>query len=321
MSALPFNEHFENASRCIFGTMNLGGGWNSNPVTKEDESQAHHLLETCIEAGINVIDLADIYTFGKAEEVMGRVFKKNKHFVDHFIIQSKIGIRLVPDVNTKHYDLSPRWVTEAVHASLKRLNIEQLDVLFLHRPDPLMQIEKTAETLNNLYKQEKFEYLAVSNMHAGQTALIQNHVEMPVIANQLEMSLLASDFVEDSITSNMQANTNQGFPRGTLEYCLQQKIQLQAWSALAQGQFGNTEHPDKAVRDTANLLAQLAENLNTNVNALVLAWLMKHPTGIQPVIGSTKPERILEAAKAGKLELSREQWYQILETRRGEAVP
>jgi predicted oxidoreductase len=321
MPNLPYHAFFPEASRLIFGTMNLGGGWNSNPLSKDDIKQAHELLETSLEHGINVIDLADIYTYGKAEQVVGKVFAQNKALREQFIVQSKIGIRLTPDTSVNHYDLSGRWVTEALHASLKRLGIDCLDVLFLHRPDPLMQVENMAGALNNLHKQDMFDFLSVSNMHAGQMAYIQSYVDMPMICNQLEMSLAHSSFIEDGMTNNMAINAQMGFPRGTLEYCMQHKIQLQAWGALAQGQFSDENAQDPNIANAAKLIKRLAEEYDCSNSAIVLAWLMTHPAQIQPVIGSTKPSRIAEAAQANKVSLSREHWYQILEARRGQSVP
>lgn len=321
MHSLPYHQFFPEASRLIFGTMNLGGGWNTNPMTKQDVSDAQQLLETCLELGINVIDLADIYTFGKAETVIGKVFAANKSMRQQFIVQSKVGIRLTPDVAINHYDLSGKWVTEALYASLKRLGIDSLDVLFLHRPDPLMQVGPLAEALNNLHTQNKFDCLAVSNMHAGQMAYIQSNVEMPIICNQLELSLGHAGFVEDGITINMADNASIGFPRGTLEYCMQQEIQLQAWAPLAQGQFSDVDAKDVNIKNTALLIQQLTLEYDCAVSAIVLAWLMMHPANIQPVIGTTQAHRIIDANQANQVTLSRSHWYQILQTRRGQDVP
>jgi predicted oxidoreductase len=200
---LPIHQYIPEASRLILGCMNLGGGWNNNPVSGADIDQAFDLVSKALELGINVIDLADIYTFGKAEKTIGELFKRERSLRHHLILQSKVGIKLTPTFDLCHYDLSGDWITESVNASIKRLHDNNLDVLFLHRPDPLMQLEETANALMKLYEQGKFEYLAVSNMHAGQVAYLQSALNVPIIANQLEMSLSSFDFVEDGITTNM----------------------------------------------------------------------------------------------------------------------
>lgn len=319
---LPIHQYFPDASQLILGTMHLGGGWNTNPVSGQDIDQAFDLLSRAIESGINVVDMADIYTFGKSEQTIGELFKRERSLRHHLILQSKVGIKLTPTFDVKQYDLSGDWVTTAVNASIKRLHDNNLDILFLHRPDPLMQLDETANALLKLHEQGKFDYLAVSNMHAGQIAWLQSALNIPIIANQLEMSLASSDFVEDGITTNMPQNAQNGFPRGTLEYCHQAGVQLQAWGAMAQGLYSSQgEHDDKNVTATRALVAKYAEEFGVDANAIVLAWLMQHPSNIQPVLGTTNPERLALATKALDIKLTREQWYLLFETRRGIEVP
>lgn len=319
---LPIHQYFPDASQLILGTMHLGGGWNSNPVSGQDIDQAFDLVSRAIESGINVIDMADIYTFGKSEQTIGELFKRERSLRHHLILQSKVGIKLTPTFDVKQYDLSGDWITSSVNASIKRLHDNNLDILFLHRPDPLMQLDDTANALLKLHEQGKFEYLAVSNMHAGQIAWLQSALNIPIIANQLEMSLASSDFVEDGITTNMAQNAQNGFPRGTLEYCHQAGVQLQAWGAMAQGLYSSEgEHDDKNVMATRALVAKYAEEFGVDANAIVLAWLMQHPSNIQPVLGTTNPERLALATKALDVKLTREQWYLLFETRRGIEVP
>jgi predicted oxidoreductase len=319
---LPIHQYFPDASQLILGTMHLGGGWNSHPVSGQDIDQAFDLVSRAIESGINVIDMADIYTFGKSEQTIGELFKRERSLRHHLILQSKVGIKLTPTFDVKQYDLSGDWITSSVNASIKRLHDNNLDILFLHRPDPLMQLDDTANALLKLHEQGKFEYLAVSNMHAGQIAWLQSALNIPIIANQLEMSLASSDFVEDGITTNMAQNAQNGFPRGTLEYCHQAGVQLQAWGAMAQGLYSSEgEHDDKNVMATRALVAKYAEEFAVDANAIVLAWLMQHPSNIQPVLGTTNPERLALATKALDVKLTREQWYLLFETRRGIEVP
>ncbi|MBF7074072.1 aldo/keto reductase [Glaciecola sp. MH2013] len=323
MIELPIHDYYPQASQLIYGCMNLGGGWNSDAVTDGDIRQAQEIIETCLEHKINVFDLADIYTFGKAEEVFGKVLKANPSLRKNMMLQTKIGIKLTPTHEVKQYDLSPEWVTTAVNNCLKRLQSDNIDVLFLHRPDPLMDLDDTAEALTKLHKQGKFTHLAVSNMHAAQIAWLQSAISIPIVANQLQMSLEHADFVEETITTNMKEGCNSGFPRGTLEFCEQQNMQIQAWSSLALGKYsGNPgENPTEADVATTKLVSQLANRYSSNANAVVLAWLMKHPINIQPVVGTTNIKRIKECAQAPKLQLSRDDWYLLFEKARGNEVP
>jgi len=319
---LPIHQYFPQASRLVLGCMNIGGGWNDHPVSSADIDQAFDVVSKALELDVNVIDLADIYTFGKAEQTIGELFKRERSLRHHLILQSKVGVKLTPTFDICQYDLSGDWITESVNASIKRLHDNNLDVLFLHRPDPLMQLDETAKALVKLHEQGKFEYLAVSNMHAGQVAYLQSATQIPIIANQLEMSLASFDFVEDGITTNMPINANNGFPRGTLEYCQQAGIQLQAWGALAQGRFAS----DKAstcpnTEATRAVVQTLANEYGVPANAIVLAWLLRHPAQIQPVLGTTDPARLAGACKGLDVQLTREQWYLLLQSIRGQRVP
>lgn len=323
MPELALREFFPDTTPLIYGCMGLGGGWNQSVSTAADIKKAQEVIETCLEKGINTFDLADIYSLGKAEGVVGEVLKSSPNLRDKMLIQSKVGIKLGPNVEVKQYDLSASYITKAVEDSLNRLGLEQLDILFLHRPDPLMDLDETAAALTKMRSQGKFKHLAVSNMHAGQIAWIQSALDFPIVANQLELSLAHADFVEEGITANMKESCQSGFPRGTLEYCEQQSVQIQAWGALAQGSYtGNTpDNPSEAQLATIKLVKQLATRYSTNANAIVLAWLMKHPVGIQPVLGSTNIERIIECSQAPKIELSRDDWYLLFEASRGQEVP
>ncbi|MFT6086117.1 MAG: putative oxidoreductase [Glaciecola sp.] len=323
MTEIPIHEYYPQASQIVYGCMGLGGGWSDAPTEEKDVKQAQHIIETCLENKINTFDLADIYTFGKAEEVFGQVLKATPSLRKNIVLQTKIGIKLTPTHEVKQYDLSPAWITSALHNSLKRLHSENVDILFLHRPDPLMDLDDSAEVLEKLHKQGKFSHLAVSNMHAGQIAWLQSAISVPIIANQLQMSLQHADFVEESITTNMKEGCHSGFPRGTMEFCEQQNIQLQAWSPLAKGIFtGNpSDKPTATELSTTKLLTQLANRYSSNPNAILLAWLLKHPINIQPVVGTTNAKRIVECAQASKVSLSREDWYLLFETARGHEVP
>jgi predicted oxidoreductase len=323
MTEIPINDYYPHASQLVYGCMGLGGGWNDTPAKEKDVKQAQQIIETCLENKINTFDLADIYTFGKAEEVFGQVLKATPSLRKNILLQTKVGIKLTPTHEVKQYDLSPEWITSALNSSLQRLNSENVDILFLHRPDPLMDLDDSVVALERLHKQGKFSHLAVSNMHAGQIAWLQSAISFPIIANQLQMSLQHADFVEESITTNMKDGCNSGFPRGTMEFCEQQNIQLQAWSPLAKGLFtGNPrDKPSLTELATTKLLTQLGNRYSSNPNAILLAWLLKHPVNIQPVIGTTNMNRIVECAQASKVNLSREDWYLLLQTARGQEVP
>lgn len=323
MNELPIHDYYPQASQLVYGCMGLGGAWDNAPCEEHDVRKAREVIETCLENKINVFDLADIYTFGKAEEVFGKVLKETPSLRKSMVLQTKIGIKLRPTHAVKQYDLSPEWIKTALNNSLKRLQSESVDILFLHRPDPLMDLDDTADALQKLHKQGKFAHLAVSNMHAGQIAWLQSAISVPIIANQLQMSLQHADFVEESITTNMKEGCNSGFPRGTLEFCEQQNMQLQAWSSLAKGIYTGkpSASPSASEMAATKLVEQLANRYSCAPSAILLAWLLKHPINIQPVFGTSNLSRIIECAHAPKVNLTRDDWYLLFETARGQEVP
>ena len=315
------SHYFPNASKLVYGCMGLGGDWDSSPVTREHYTQARDVIETALENNITVFDHADIYTLTKAEQVFGQVLKDAPSLKDKMILQSKCAIRFEDEAGPKRYDFSAKWITESVDGILSRLGIEQLDILLLHRPDPLIELSEVAQTIHDLQASGKIKHLGVSNMHGHQIAFLQSALDTPIVANQLEMSLAFRDWVEDGITTNSAHNRNMGYAPGTIEHCMLNKVQLQAWGSLAQGRYtgGKAEFEEDVA--TAALVTKLAAEYGVSPEAIVLGWLMRHPAGIQPVIGTTNLQRIRQCTEATNVTLSREHWYALLESARGSDVP
>ncbi|GGF86440.1 aldo/keto reductase [Alteromonas lipolytica] len=309
---------FPHASKVIFGCMGLGGNWNHQPYTKADLNLANKAVEQALSCGITVFDHADIYTHGNAEKVFAEVLSQHPDWREKMIIQSKCGIRFADNQGPKRYDFSPEWIAASLDGILSRLNIEQLDVLLLHRPDPLADLPEVADCLTRLHQEGKFRYLGVSNMHWYQIEALRKLLPFDIIANQLEMSLGYLDWVEDGICNNSHHNRHNGYTPGTLEYCQQNEVQLQAWAPLAQGKYSGKGESNCA---TSSLVRQLAAEYGVSKEAIVLGWLMRHPARIQPVIGTTNPARIAACAQAEDVTLSREHWYQLFESARGQDVP
>ncbi|HBF70269.1 MAG: aldo/keto reductase [Alteromonas sp.] len=313
--------YFPEASRLIYGCMGLGGGWNDIAATNDDVKQAQSVIEKALELNITVFDHADIYTFGKAETVFGNVLRDSPALKEQMVLQSKCAIRFEDDMGPKRYDFSAKWISSSVEGILSRLHIEQLDILLLHRPDPLMELEEVAQTLALLQQQGKIKHVGVSNMHSHQMAYLQSALSTPIVANQLEMSLAFRDWLEDGVTTNSPANRHSGYAPGTLEYCMMNNVQLQAWGSLAQGKYTGAATQNEMEAATAALVNQLAAEYTTSPEAIVLAWLMRHPANIQPVLGTTNLSRLTACEQANRTHLSREHWYKLWETARGTEMP
>lgn len=324
LKTLPLNVRSIPAGRIVQGCMGLGGGWDREPVTAEQIREGHMAVEAALSIGINMFDLADIYTRGKAELVFGTVLKERPELREKLIIQSKCGIKLQePGESSNTFDLSREHILSSVDGILSRLGTPYLDILLLHRPDPFMDPEEVGEALRLLKESGKVRHFGVSNMSGSQIRLLQAYSDEPLIINQLEMNLEKTFWLDSMVSVNRPAWREHGMPEGTIEHCRLEKIQLQAWGPLAQGKYTGRPldgQPEHVIR-TAAMVRSLAEDKGTTPEAVVLAWLMSHPAAIQPVIGTVNPQRIKACAGADKLELTRKEWYDLYISARGTRLP
>jgi predicted oxidoreductase len=312
-------------SRLALGCMGLGGGWASQTaLTSEHERQAFEFLDVAEEIGANFFDHANIYGHGRAEEVFGRALRERSSLREKIVIQSKCGIRLAdaPPRAPNRFDFSCEHILESVDGILARLCTERLDILLLHRPDPLWEGEEIAEAFERLKQSGKVRYFGVSNQNRFQMEYLQSFLTEPLVADQVEMNLLHHGFVEVGISFNQDSPRYPDGWEGTMEYCRLQGVQLQAWSPLAQGMLtGNVDGKPENIRKTAELVQRIAGDHQTTVEAILLAWLLKHPAKIQPVLGSTRPDRLRSCAQALSVTLNREEWYSLFAAARGAPMP
>lgn len=321
-AALPLSAVLPQASRLVMGCMGLGGGWNDAPLAAADEKQAFAIIETALQSGINLFDHADIYTFSKAETVFGRYLKQFPAQREQMLLQSKCGIKLAQPNQVGQYNCSKDYIIEAVNGSLARLGTDYLDLLLLHRPDPLLQADEVAAAFDLLQQQGKVRHFGVSNMGWAQLQLLQRSLTQPLRVNQLEMSLAAHQWLDESVLIGMPAGAEKHFGYGSVEYCQLNNIQLQSWGSLAQGRYSaQAAQQTPTEQAVSQLVAQLAASYQVSSEAILLAWLMRHPAAIQPVIGSTNIQRIRACATAPQVQLTREHWYQLYVTARGAALP
>ncbi|WP_159706858.1 aldo/keto reductase family oxidoreductase [Arthrobacter sp. 18067] len=311
--------------RLIYGCMGLGGPWDGTSYGAAEIDQAAAVIDAARGIGIELFDHADIYRSGKSEAVFGEVLARSQGLRAKIRLQTKCGIRLGERGLDTHYDLSKEAILERVNGSLERLQTDYVDVLLLHRPDPLMDPHEVADAVGHLVAEGKVRQLGVSNMSGAQIAFLQDELEMPVVANQLEMSLLRRDWLESTVLVNHAEGLGYSFPHGTLEHCMAKGIELQAYGSLAQGRYTGAR-PGKlspAESATASMLQQLAGEKDTTPEAVLLGWLMKHPARISPVVGTTNPVRIQACADAASVAatMSRAEWYGLWVAARGTNIP
>ncbi|MDP1698432.1 MAG: aldo/keto reductase [Xanthomonadaceae bacterium] len=324
MKTLPIPHTDLVVSRIALGCMQLGGSWDDAALSGSVRSRALRLVSAAVEQGINLFDHADIYTHGKSEAVFGDVLQQVPGLRQRIVIQSKCGIRFADTPNTgdpARYDFSHAHITASVEASLRRLRCDHLDILLLHRPDPLIEPEQVASAFDALHGSGKVRYFGVSNHNAGQIALLQRYLAQPLVINQLELSLLHTQLIDDGIMVNAAAATYAA-ASGTLDYCRAQELLIQAWSPLAGGALiAPPAQASPQVHAAAGQVAALADAHGTSREAIVLAWLLRHPAAIQPVVGTTKVDRLLACCQADAVSLSREDWYRLYHAARGMPLP
>ena len=309
----------------IYGCMGLGGSWADEPYGVEQVDEAAAAVEAALAAGITLFDHADIYRSGKSEAVFGEVLAATPGLRDRIRLQTKCGIRLGERGLATHYDLSRESIVERVDGSLKRLRTDFVDVLLLHRPDPLTDLAEVGAAVGQLLADGKVRAIGVSNMSGAQIEALQDRLEAPVAANQLEMSLLKRAWLESQVLVNHPESLDYSFPHGTLEYCARNGVSVQAYGALARGLYTGAapESPTAAETAAAAMVAELVSKHGSTGEAVLLGWLMKHPAGISPVIGTVNPARIAACADAARLAaaMTRAEWYGLWVTARGSNLP
>ncbi|WP_270790325.1 aldo/keto reductase [Enterococcus diestrammenae] len=264
------------------------------------------VIDTAMANGINFFDHADIYGGGKCEEIFAKAFKETGYHRDEIFLQSKCGI--VPGVM---FDFSKEHIISSVEGILKRLNVEYLDSLLLHRPDTLMEPEEVAAAFDQLESDGKVRYFGVSNQYSRQIQLLQKYVRQPLIINQLQFGVMHTGMVDFGLHVNMTDEASFDHDDGILEFSRLNDMTIQAWSPYQYGFFegvfiGNKKFPELNLK-----LSEMAEKYGTTPTGIASAWILRHPANMQVIAGTMTPSRIEEIAKASDIQLSREDWYSI----------
>lgn len=311
-------------SRIAYGCMNLGGPWHREPLDKATKKKAVTAVQTALEAGINFFDHADIYVFGKSEMAFTAIWQALPGIREELILQSKCGIRFQDDPAGApgRYDFSYQHIIRSVDGILKRLQTDYLDILLLHRPDALVEPEEVARAFSELHHRGKVRYFGVSNHTPGQILLLQKFVDQPLIVNQVELNLLHAHLINEGVIAN-QVDAGCHLAAGTLDFCRLHDMLIQAWSPVAGGLLlqKSAQADTPALRDLLALIEKMAGAHQTTPEGIVLGWLLRHPAPVQPIIGTTRPERIRAAAAADQVELTREEWYRLFIAARGKPMP
>lgn len=270
----------------------------------QDKKEVQNLIDTAMDQGIDFFDHADIYDGGHAEEVFGEVVEPAMR--QNMIIQSKCGI-----IPGKAYDFSKEHILRSVEESLKRLRTDYLDILLLHRPDTLMEPEEVAEAFELLEKSGKVRYFGVSNQNSMQIELLNKYCGNCIKINQLQFSIAHCDIVDSGLNVNVHSEAGANRDGSILEYCRLKDITIQAWSPFQYGMFEGVFLNNEKFPKLNKLVDELAEKYQVTNNAIAVAWILRHPARIQPIVGTTNKNRLTDICKASEVNLTREEWYAL----------
>ncbi|MBO6258605.1 MAG: aldo/keto reductase [Succinivibrio sp.] len=297
MKFVEFGESKTRVSEVVLGCMR---------IPQLEQQEVSQLLETAIDCDINMLDIADVYTNGKAEEMLGKALK-DTGLRDRFFIQSKCGIRK----NPHFFDFSKEHIVSAVEKSLQRIGTDHLDSLLLHRPDALMEPEEVGEAFNTLYKSGKVLNFGVSNMNRYQMELLSSGLDMPLTANQMQLSVCHTMMFDHSFNVNMDNDAAVMRDGGILEYCRLKNMAIQAWSVMQHGFFRGVFIGAPEYLKLNSVLDRIAEEQQVTSTAVAIAWILRYPGKMQAIIGTTNKRRVRESALASTVKLDRAQWYEI----------
>ncbi len=297
-----------------YGCMRLSGSWDRTRLDEEAIQRGIGLVEAAFEVGYTFFDHADIYGDTTCETIFGRALALHPGWRERMVIATKCGIRWAdhPSPGDPYrYDFSHEHIVHSVEGSLRRLGIETIDLLQLHRPDLLADPEEIHRAFSELRATGKVREFGVSNFRPSLVAALQKKLPFPLLVNQVEIHLGRLDCLTD----------------GTLDQCLETGLTPLAWSPLDRGRLATGAAPGPQDADRLrrlyllDALDEAAASLGVDRTAVALAWLRRHPGGIIPIVGSADAGRIRSMAASADLTLDRETWYRLTEAARGERMP
>jgi predicted oxidoreductase len=284
------------ASEISLGCMRISGLSNQEIST---------LINTALDEGINFFDHADIYGGGKSESRFAEALNMSPSVREKMLIQTKCGIR------KGYFDFSKEHILEAVDGSLQRLRTEYIDVLLLHRPDALVEPEEVAEAFTILQDSGKVKYFGVSNQNPMQIELLTKFVKQPIVFNQHQLSITNTGMIDAGINVNMEIDPSIDRDGSILDYCRLKGITIQPWSPFQYGFFEGVFLDNDKFPELNAKINEIAAAKGVTNTAIAIAWLLRHPARMQPIIGTTNPQRVKDSCQASGITLSRPEWYEI----------
>lgn len=263
------------------------------------------LIQTALDGGITFFDHADIYGGGQSEAKFAEALEMTPRVRETMMIQSKCGIR------KGMFDFSKAHILEAVDGSLKRLQTDYLDVLLLHRPDALVEPEEVAEAFTILQDSGKVRHFGVSNQNPMQIELLTKFVKQKLIFNQLQFSITNTGMIDAGINVNMEIDPSIDRDGSILDYCRLKEITIQPWSPFQYGFFEGVFLDNDKFPELNAVIDRLAAAYGVTNTAIAIAWILRHPAKMQPIVGTTNAQRVRDICKASDVTLTRQEWYEV----------
>lgn len=270
-----------------------------------DEKGVDEIIDCALKEGITHFDHADIYGKGKSEEAFGAYLKRRKVARESIFIQSKCAI------HDGQYDFSKEHIISSVEGSLARLGVDYLDMLLLHRPDTLMEPDEVAEAFDRLQTEGKVRHFGVSNHNPMQIQLLKKSVKQPLLANQLQFSVVEAGMITSGMNVNMKNAESGMHDGGVLEYSRLNDMTIQAWSPFQYGFFGGAYVGDDKFPELNKKLEEIGEKYALSKTGVVAAWILRHPAKMQLIAGTMTAKRLTEICKGADVTLTRAEWYEI----------
>jgi len=275
-------------------------------INKLDKAEAERFVQVALNEGANFFDHADIYADGKCEEIFAEAIHMNSSIREKIILQSKCGI-----IRGKQFDFSRKHILDSVEGSLKRLKTDYLDVLLLHRPDTLVEPDEVAEVFDLLEKSGKVRNFGVSNHNPMQIQLLQKSLKQPIVANQMQLSIINSTMISNGMNVNMENNSAINRDGSVLDFCRLNDITIQPWSPFQYGFLEGVFLDNDKFPQLNAKINEIAEKHNVSNITITIAWILRHPARMQPIAGTMNINRLKDCVKATDINLTREEWYEI----------
>ena len=269
------------------------------------ETETDAFVSTALDNGINFFDEADIYGGGKSEEVLGGWITKHPEKRENMFIQSKCAI------HDGMYDFSKEHILKSVDGILSRLHTDYLDSLLLHRPDILMEPSEVAEAFDTLEKAGKVRHFGVSNENPAQMSYLQSGLAQKLWCNQVQLSCAHTVLIDAGLNVDMHNDAGIDRDGGTLYWCAQHHMVIQAWSPLQMGYFEGVFLNAEKYAALNQKLQEIGERYGVGKDTIAYAWILRLPFDMQVVLGTSKPARLINGAKAADIRLTRTEWYDI----------